>query len=225
MWFIHSPCIVCLLVEVYDANPDIRDNKGCTPLHEACLASDLNIVAFLLGLCSKVKRFRDGDVYSNGILHKACQSGNVAIMRYLVAHIDWDPCSTCRLNLYQDSVISYQLESTNAWTIPASEELSALVAPSSSSTQRAWSGTGTIYTGEIGIACRGWCNWADFTEISKFPEILGEPSMLKQCVPGSFFAAHALEPGNEALNAVMWSKYHRTGLNCENLVIANCEFF
>ena len=35
-------------------------------------------------------------------------------------------------------------------------------------------------------------------EISKFPEILGELSMRKQCVPGSFFSAHALEPGDEA---------------------------
>ena len=37
-------------------------------------------------------------------------------------------------------------------------------------------------------------------EISKFPEreILGELSMRKQCVPGFFFSAHALEPGNEA---------------------------
>ena len=35
------------------------------------------------------------------------------------------------------------------------------------------------------------CNGAYFTEISKFPEILGKLSMRKQCVPGSFFSAHA----------------------------------
>ena len=35
-------------------------------------------------------------------------------------------------------------------------------------------------------------------KISKFPEILGELSMCKQCVPGSFLSTHALEPGNEA---------------------------
>ena len=52
--------------------------------------------------------------------------------------------------------------------------------------------------GEVGIPCRGWCNGADFTEISKFPEILGELSMRKQCVPGSFFSADTLEPGNKA---------------------------
>jgi len=102
--------IVRLLVKAYGASPDIPDNKGCTPLHDACLAGDLNTVAFLLGLCAKVKHdfgFQDGDVYGNGILHKACQSGNVATMRYLVAHIDGNPCSTCKLNLYQDSVLSY----------------------------------------------------------------------------------------------------------------------
>ena len=97
--------IVHLLVEVYDVSPDIPDNKGCTPLHEACLAGDLNTVAFLLGLCSRVKH--DRDVYGNGILHKACQSGNVATVRYLVAHMDRNPCSMCKLNLYQDNVISY----------------------------------------------------------------------------------------------------------------------
>ena len=52
--------------------------------------------------------------------------------------------------------------------------------------------------GEVGVPCGGCCNGADFTEISKFPEILGELSMRKQCVPGSFFSAHAQEPGNEA---------------------------
>ena len=31
-------------------------------------------------------------------------------------------------------------------------------------------------------------------KISKFPEILGELSMRKQCVPGSFSSTHALEP-------------------------------
>ena len=35
-------------------------------------------------------------------------------------------------------------------------------------------------------------------EISKFPEIMGELSMRKQCVPGSFFSTHTREPGNEA---------------------------
>ena len=101
---------VRLLVEVYGASPDVPDNQGCTPLHDACLAGDLNTVAFLLGLCSKVKRdirLPDRDIYGNGILHKACQSGNVATVRYIVAHMDRDPCSMCKLNLYQDNVISY----------------------------------------------------------------------------------------------------------------------
>ena len=40
-------------------------------------------------------------------------------------------------------------------------------------------------------------------EISKFPEILGELNMHKQCVPGSFFSTHALESGNEANGKIM----------------------
>ena len=35
-----------------------------------------------------------------------------------------------------------------------------------------------------------------YGNFQKFPEILGELSMRKQCVPGSFFSVHAQEPGN-----------------------------
>ena len=35
---------------------------------------------------------------------------------------------------------------------------------------------------------------------SKFPEILGELSMRKHSVPGSFFSTHAQEPGNKAIS-------------------------
>ena len=54
-----------------------------------------------------------------------------------------------------------------------------------------------LYTGEVGIPCRGWCNGADFTEIStKFPEILGAQMV---CTRLFYFSAHTLEPGNEAI--------------------------
>ena len=46
------------------------------------------------------------------------------------------------------------------------------------------------------------CILLHYTKINKFPEILGELSMPKQCVPGSFFfSAHAQEPGIEAISA------------------------
>ena len=50
---------------------------------------------------------------------------------------------------------------------------------------------GIFYVGEVGVPRGGLCNGADFTGISKFPEILGKLSMRKQCVPGSFLPAHA----------------------------------
>ena len=112
---LHTACqygqfdVVRLLVEVYGAHPDIKDNKGCTPLHEACLAGDLNILAYMLDLCFKRDiAFTDTDIHGNAIIHKACQSGNVAAVRYIVAHISSrTPCSRCKLNLYEDNVISY----------------------------------------------------------------------------------------------------------------------
>ena len=44
-------------------------------------------------------------------------------------------------------------------------------------------------------------------EISKHPEILGERSMRKQCVPGSFFSTHTREPGNEAKHLYICPHY------------------
>ena len=38
---------------------------------------------------------------------------------------------------------------------------------------RVWSVTGIFHAREVGMACRGYCNEADFMEIFKFPEILG----------------------------------------------------
>ena len=35
---------------------------------------------------------------------------------------------------------------------------------------------------EVSVPYRDYCNGADFTEISKFPEILGELSMCKQAL-------------------------------------------
>ena len=106
--------IVRLLVEVYGASPDILDNKRCTPLHEACLAGDLNTVGFLLDLCYE-SAFTDTDVHGDTILHKTCQSGNVAVVRYIVAHMDKLPCSICKLNLYQDNVTSYHKYAQCSW--------------------------------------------------------------------------------------------------------------
>ena len=100
--------IVRLLVEVYGAHPDIKDNRECTPLHEACLAGDLNILAYMLGLHFKHETAStDMDIHGNTIIHKACQSGNVAAVRYIVAHINTTPCLMCKLNLYEDNVASY----------------------------------------------------------------------------------------------------------------------
>ena len=61
-------------------------------------------------------------------------------------------------------------------------------------------------------------------KISKFPEILGELSMRKQCVPGAFSSTHALEPGNEAgsLYAVQWLSTSTASDLCTLLLTAMC---
>ena len=84
----------------------------------------------------------------------------------------------------------------NERIISTSEELSAFVTLLSSSAQSG-SVVGIFHMEEAGMPCGGQCNRADFVKISKFPEILGELSMRKQCVPGSFFSVHAHEPGNK----------------------------
>ena len=81
--------------------------------------------------------------------------------------------------------------------IPASEELSTLVAPSSLSTQSAvgdrhffiWEKS--AYLAEVSVT--------DFTEISK-PRNPWGTEHDKQCVLGSFSSAHAWEPGTRQLH-------------------------
>ena len=58
-------------------------------------------------------------------------------------------------------------------------------------------------------------------KISKFPEIPGKLSMRKQCVPGSFFSAHAREPGNEA---IVLRAQTKTEIWCVNPLHAKCTF-
>ena len=68
----------------------------------------------MLGLCFKHEQVYpkvDVDVQGNSILHKTCQSGNVAAVRYTAAliynRITCSMCTICKMNLYQDNVSSY----------------------------------------------------------------------------------------------------------------------
>ena len=95
------------------------------------------------------------------------------------------------------------LECTDAWIILVSKELIAFIAPSSSSTQERGEWQASVARKksacltEVSVAGRFYC---------KIPRNPGELSMRKQCVPGSFFSAHAQEPGNEAIqrSALCW---------------------
>ena len=57
--------------------------------------------------------------------------------------------------------------------------------------------------GEVGMSREGYyINGADFSEIDKIPKIPRNPGGTEreeQCVPGSFFSAHAREPVNKLL--------------------------
>ena len=68
----------------------------------------------MLSLCYE-SAFTDTDVHGDTILHKACQSGNVTTVRYIVVHIDKLSCSMCKLNLYQDNVTSYREYTQCSW--------------------------------------------------------------------------------------------------------------
>ena len=78
-----------------------------------------------------------------------------------------------------------------------SKELSTFIVPSPSSTHSVVSGRHLLY----GRSRRAGLAEVSVTEhiLRKFPNYTqGELSMLKQCVPGSFFSAHTREPGNKA---------------------------
>ena len=99
--------IVRLLIEVYGAHPGIKDNRGCMPLHAACLADNLNVVAYMFEVHSERDLdLTDTDTCGDTILHKACQSGNIAVTRFIVNQASIDPHSY-KLNLYQDDIAAY----------------------------------------------------------------------------------------------------------------------
>ena len=104
--------IVRLLVEAYGCDHRRKDNRGCMPIHEACLGGHLKTAGYLLQWCVDYSAYikdNSGDI----ILHKACRSGNLALVRLIVYHIMTNTAAFNKINLYHDDVFQYDDKCVN----------------------------------------------------------------------------------------------------------------
>ena len=121
----HGKCdIVRLLVEAYGCDVEGRDNRGCMPVHAACLGGHLNTAVYLVhnryggGYCRPAYLI---DASGNTVLHKACMSGNLALTRYIGEWIlAGKTCTHDKLNLYHDDVVQYRICSSTQLHQPKS---------------------------------------------------------------------------------------------------------
>lgn len=110
---------VCALIEVFGCSITTKDIHGNLPIHEACSRGHLEVVDYLFSLSSSIKDTNVDKVFTsnsddNNLLHKACQSGSVALVRYLrQILVDYNPFASSKLNLYLDSVATYTSISAN----------------------------------------------------------------------------------------------------------------
>ena len=96
----HGKFDIVRLLAAYGCDHQRTDDRGCMPIHEACLGGHLKTAVYLLDDLY----LEDDSCYI--ILHKACRSGNLALTRAIVDHImtksEYD-----KVNLYYDDVYPY----------------------------------------------------------------------------------------------------------------------
>lgn len=87
----HSSCtqdVIAFCLERLNMNPDMKDNAGYTPLHEACSRGHLEVAQILL-----LYGANHSETALSGIrpLHEAIENGHVEIVRLLISY-GADPC-------------------------------------------------------------------------------------------------------------------------------------
>lgn len=80
--------VIAYCVDRLNMNPDLKDNAGYTPLHEACSRGHLEIARILLQYGAN-----HSETALSGIrpLHEAIENGHVEIVRLLISY-GADPC-------------------------------------------------------------------------------------------------------------------------------------
>ena len=92
--------IVLLLLHAFNCNPNRKDHNQCTPLHDACLGGHINVTLLLIH-AERVKGCAEDDSLGETILHKACQSGSLPLVSYLVDYFLY-MSYFLKPNLYED---------------------------------------------------------------------------------------------------------------------------
>jgi ankyrin repeat protein len=80
--------VIAFCLERLNMNPDMKDNAGYTPLHEACSRGHLEVAQILL-----LYGANHSETALSGIrpLHEAIENGHVEIVRLLISY-GADPC-------------------------------------------------------------------------------------------------------------------------------------
>ena len=88
--------IVRALIEIYHMPLNIRDEKGNSPCHSACEAGQLRVMDYF-DKCPFKLSYHSRNFHGDTLLHLACKSGCVPLIRMLICDI----CSGgCKLNQY-----------------------------------------------------------------------------------------------------------------------------
>ena len=98
--------IVGLLYSVYHCSLYRKDHNHCIPLHDACLGGHITVIDHMLSVIGK-ENGRAKDSLGETVLHKACQSGNLAVVRYLVNQFMYN-VTFHKLNLLEDDTDIYK---------------------------------------------------------------------------------------------------------------------
>ena len=96
----HGQFDIVRLLAAYGCDHQRTDDRGCMPIHEACLGGHLKTAVYLLD--DLYLEDDSGDI----ILHKACRSGNLALTRAVVDNI-MTKSNYDKVNLYYDDVYPY----------------------------------------------------------------------------------------------------------------------
>ena len=92
--------IVQALIEIYHMPLDIRDEKGNSPCHSACEAGQLRVMDYF-DKCPIKLSFHSRNLHGDTLLHLACKSGCVPLVRMLNCEVH---ISDHKLNKYYDKL-------------------------------------------------------------------------------------------------------------------------
>ena len=101
--------IIRTLVEVFNCSWNVPDAFGNSPVHTACANNQLKVVAYFCEGSSHSQSIISVNDSGDTLLHAACRSGSVPLVRYVIqnACLGGDWYFPLKLNQYNDDTLSF----------------------------------------------------------------------------------------------------------------------